>query len=108
MSMVSGITLQISCAEDYIEQKEGKDVIPIIEQINKWLFARHFQPLASVEDHYSGSKMPQVLVYGAGYNYFPEDEFAEYIQKLIWRLPENVVLLINPEDGATKVIRPRY
>lgn len=107
MSVVSGITLQISCAEDYVEQNEGPDDVPLVNQINEWLSARQdFWHLTSVEEHFCCGKHPQVLVYGGGFNYFPEEEFAAFVMSLPWRYPENVVLLVNPEDGPTRVIRP--
>jgi hypothetical protein len=63
MSVVSGITLQIDSAEDSIEPTEtiGKDFVPIIHTINKWLGERNFYELTSVEDFYNGGKHPQVF-----------------------------------------------
>ncbi len=105
MSVVSGVTLQISCAEEFIEQKSGPDVIPLVDEVNAWLAAKNFKPLTSLEDHYGGNKHPQVLVYGAGYNYFCEEDFAQFVMALRWNAPECVVLLINPEEGPTKIFR---
>lgn len=101
MSVVSGVTLTVSCAED--AYKNGKT---LIEQVNKWLAARNFGPLVQVDQHYGGSKHPQVHVYGAGFNYFPANEFAKFAMALRWDYSENVVLLIQPEEGGTKVFRP--
>ena len=103
MSSVSAITLHTSCIEECTE--DGK--ILIIDRINEWLRNANFAPLLSVEDAYGGSKHPQVLIYGAGFNYFPETEFATFILSLPWECPENVVLLINPEEGSTKIFRPQ-
>lgn len=102
MSVVSGITIQITVAEE----SDDESCCPLIDQINGWLAKRSFLPLASVEKYYGGSKHPQVLVFGAGFNYFPEAEFEKFFLSLKWKEPETVVLLINPEDGPTKVIRP--
>jgi hypothetical protein len=106
MSVVSGVTLQISVSEEYTERDAGPDVYALVVKINDWLKERNFGPLESVEGHYGGSKHPQVAVFGAGYNYFPEDDFAGFVTSLNWNLPECVVLLVNPEEGSTKVVRP--
>ena len=53
-----------------------------------------------------GSKHPQVDVFGGGFNYFPNDEFAAFVLSLPWQCQENVALLVNPENGPTKVFRP--
>ena len=92
MSVVSGVTIQANISnEDFIEN------------INKWLKARYFSQLCSVEHYYGGDKHPQVKIWGGGFNYFPEDDFASYIISLPWKFRENVVLLINPEEGSTRV-----
>lgn len=107
MSVVSGVTLHFSVAEDSTEQPDGSDIFANITKINDWLAERRFGPLASVEDHYGGSKHPQVALFGAGYNHFmPRDEFIGFVLTLDWWNPENVVLLINPEEGATMIFRP--
>jgi len=105
MSLVSGVTLQFSCAEDYVEYDGAPDSYEILNSINVWLISRGFEALARVEDWFSGSKHPQVIVAGGGFNYFPEEEFAAYIFGLNWLLPPNVVLRINTESGPTKIFR---
>lgn len=62
--------------------------------------------LGLVSDHYAGGKHPQQYVAGGGFNYFAEDEFATFVLGLPWEHPENVVLVIQPEDGPTRVFRP--
>lgn len=106
MSVVSGVTLQISCAEDYTEREGAPDTVSLIDKVNAWLAEQTFGPLVAVEGRYGGNKHPQVLVYGAGYNAFFEDEFGTFVMSLPWNVPESVVLLIQPEDGPTKVFRP--
>lgn len=107
MSVVSGVTLHISVAEDSAEQADGSEIYANVSKINDWLAERNCAPLVSVEDHYGGSKRPQVAVFGAGYNYFmPRDEFIGFVLTLDWWNPGNVVLLINPEDGPTMIFRP--
>lgn len=82
----------------------------LFEQINKWLSDRSkggtYWSLTMVERYFGGSKNPQMSVAGGGFNYFCEDQFADYVLGLPWRNPENVILIINPEDGETRIFRP--
>ena len=102
MSIVSGVVLCTSC----VEFQSGDEDSPVVlfEEINKWLGSRG--RLTRVEDSFGGSKHPQMYVAGGGFNYFPEDEFAAFVMALPWEEPENVVLIIEPENGATRVFRP--
>lgn len=106
MSVVTAITLQIDVGETYIEQENGPGIFPVINKINGWLAARNFGALAPLSDHYGGSKHPQVEVFGAGFDYFPWEDFAQFVMSLEWENPDNVVLLVNPEEGPTMVSRP--
>ena len=107
MSVVSGITLQHGLIEEYaLDSNENYERFDLVEKINHWLDGRGHGPLVSVEDIYGGGKNPQIKVYGGGFNHFPEEEFAAFVMSLAWEDLENVVLLIHPEDGPTKVFRP--
>ena len=109
MSHVTAVTLQVDSCEDWAAPENGEGVIPIIATINQWLARTDGHGgLQSVEGNYGGCKHPQVLVYGAGLNYLDEDAFAAYVLQLPWTHPENVVLLLNPEEGATRVFRPPF
>lgn len=78
------------------------------KEINDWLKLHDFMPLESISRFYGGNKHPQCRVLGAGYNYFTvEEEFIEFIQNISWDSPENMVLIIQPEEGSTKVYRPK-
>jgi hypothetical protein len=104
MSVVTGFVLVCSLAEQigWAEHPPGS-----LEQINDWLASREFQGLAdSADDHALGNKHPQFFLYMAGYNYFPEDEFIAFFQTLRWFEPERVVLMLQPEYGPTRVVRP--
>jgi hypothetical protein len=106
MSFVTGVILCVSVCED--EGSGGEDGPPLLfERISDWLASRaeHWM-LARLEDSFTGGKHPQMYVSGGGFNYFPEDDFAEPVMALPWKLPENVVLVMQPEDGPTKVYRP--
>lgn len=109
MSHVTGVTLQVDSCEDDNAPENGEDIIALVARINRWLARNNkHSGLAPVVDHYGGCMHPQVLVYGAGLNYLDEDAFADYVLSLPWTHPENVVLLLNPEEGATRVFRPPF
>jgi len=97
MSVVSGVTLLCSCVED--------DQMPAL---NAWLDSQQIiARFREVSESGGGNKAPQQDIYQAGYNYFREDEFAAFVGALPWQSPENVVLVIQPEDGKTRVWRFR-
>lgn len=104
MSSVSGVLLQVDCIDD------REDNVETWRRVDDWLL-RHdsgpFGPLLDVTDGLIGQKHPQTYVCGSGYNYFPEEDFAAFVVALPWARPGNVVLVINPEDGPTKVFRPQ-
>lgn len=97
MSWVSGVTLQVDLGED-------TDIVEAV--IVPWLKSEGHGTLEHVEDHYGGRKHPQVTVFGGGFNYLDDDALAELVMKQRWNNPGNVVLLINPEEGETIVVRP--
>lgn len=97
MSYVSGVTLQV-------DDENDAEIVRTV--VNGWLKSEGHSELESVEDCYGGAKHPQVYVFGGGFNYLDEDGLAELVKSASWASPENVVLLINPEGGATKVVRP--
>lgn len=100
MSVVSGVTVLFSCAEELEE-----DVPPFLPEMNEWLASHGGARLLSITGAYGGNKHPQIGAYGAGINCLQEDEFAEMIGALPWQLRENVVLVIQPEDGPTRIWR---
>lgn len=104
MSVVSSVILQVSCAEKGFDTDVTTHFL--LDEINRWLGRQGKLPLRDLTPYMPCGKHPQTFVFGGGYNYFPEEEFAEHILSLEYEYPESVVLLINPEDGATKVFRP--
>jgi len=106
MSVVTGFVLICALAEDIMtaEHPPGS-----VARINQWLAERYFQaPAELAERHAGGNKHPQLYLHAAGYNHFPADEFIDFFRALPWQCPENVVLVLQPETGATRVIRPAY
>lgn len=99
MSNVSGVTLLCSCAEHD----------NVIVKLHEWLRTHNQAPceFTELDEHYGGSKHPQQHVYGAGLNYLDEAEFESFVRSLLWDYPENVVLVIQPEDGSTRTWRPK-
>ena len=110
VSSVTGVVLCCSISEDC----ESADDAPprFLAEINQWLADRAHRDgppqweLVPVDEFFGGAKHPQISVWGGGFNHFPEDDFAAFIMSLDWRCPENVVLILNPEDGPARVLRP--
>lgn len=96
MSWVTGITIHCRHEDE------------VVIEIQNWIASKGFSRLNNVDRYYNGSKHPQIDLYGGGYNYFPNEEFLEFVKTLenYWNNPENVVVIINPEEGGCEVYRP--
>ena len=100
MSVVTGIVLCLSS-----DDEPGDDKGSPMNMLNDWLKQRRFGALAQVDSCFGGEKHPQMAVFGGGYNHLPAAEFAEFVMSLPWIAPENVVLIMQPEDGGTQIRR---
>jgi hypothetical protein len=99
MSVVSGVTLVCSLCEGS-EPEDGAHIIRMLDDAaGTWCFTQ-------LTDHYGGHKHPQIMAFGAGINGLDEDLFAAKVMAHAWEHPENVVLVIQPEDGPTRTWRP--
>jgi len=94
MSRVSGVTL--IC-------RELATVETIIAALDRIHPGDRFR---SVANQYGGGKISPCKVFGAGINALDEDGFAEAVMALPWTFPENVLLVIQPEEGPTRVWSP--
>jgi hypothetical protein len=65
-------------------------------------FVRGFE---EISDHY-GRRFPNHLTFAIGISYLDEHAFASYVMNRKWNRPENVVLVIQPENGPTRIWRP--
>lgn len=99
MSVVSGVTL--ICALSESDDEDGRDLLTWLQTYNDNRI--HFR---EISDTYGGNKHPQHFVLAAGINYLDEDSFAAFVLRRSWRHPENVIVVIQPEDGATRIWRP--
>ncbi len=103
MSVVTGFVLMCSVGEDLMAAEKPPSAIA---HINAWLAAHGFMRLVDSSDDFVGNKHPQSYIYHAGFNHFPEDAFIAFFATLEWERPDNVVLVMTPEEGTTRVIRP--
>ena len=113
MSVVSGVTLICGLGETGSADPDvyDDDGTLLLKKLNAYLgsLEEHRSPeFVELSDQYGGYKHPQHLVFGAGINYLDEDRFAKEILSWPWKNPENVVLIIQPEEGDTRVFRPGY
>lgn len=79
---MSGVVLCTSCVDEELWPR-----------VDAWLVEHEFAPLARVDEQASGTKHPQMTIGVAGYNYFPELDFEQFVRSLPWRQPGNVVLV---------------
>ena len=100
MSKVSGIILTYALAEPLMH---GRDFPS--REINDWLGAKDLQPLIWVDGAAAGWH-PGCSIAIGGYNHFDEAGFSMFIERLPWAYPEDVVLVIHPDDGGARVVRP--
>lgn len=104
MSVVTSVILSMSCTENGFDVEEN-DTIQI-DRINGFIRDHGKSDLHFLTPHMRNGKDPQTFTFGGGYNNFPNDEFLEFIQAIQWEHPENVVLVLQPEQGDTIVWRP--
>jgi hypothetical protein len=96
MSFVTGIMLIIGPG-DFDEQS--------IAEVQAWLSERKWPQLVDVSDASGGNKHPQFECWSAGINYFDETGFTAFVMSRDWLAPENMVLIIQPEEGSARVYR---
>ncbi len=75
-------------------------------EVNAWLQERHYQLLGDLRPLFNGSKAPEIHAYGAAYNMFPDGEFIELVCSRRWEIPEDVLLVVRPQDAPPATYRP--
>lgn len=104
MSVVTSILLTVSSTESGFDP-EVNDIGKIC-RINNFIRSHGKSDLHFLTPHMCNGKHPQTLTHGGGYNNFPNDAFINFVAGIDWDDPENVVLVLQPEEGATIVWRP--
>lgn len=106
MSKVTSVTLICSVVDRHsIDDETVRS--NVLKAIDAWLIERRFPLLADTEVSAHGSgKVMECAVMCKAYNYFDADEFGKFIASLDWICPENVVLIMQPEETATIIVRP--
>lgn len=100
MTVVTGIMLILG-RRDW----EGD---PLCE-VQTWLAERcDGQQLRDVTEFAGGSRHPQFEAWCAGINFLVEDEFTGFVMSRRWRDPENFVLILQPEEGPSRVNVQRH
>jgi hypothetical protein len=102
MSNVTGILLCMSCAE--VEDNEDGPPV-LLSRINEWLAERGFPRGLRLVKFSGGHKHPQWVVAEGGFNYFPDEDFADFILSLPWVIPEQCILVMNPEHSTPRIYR---
>lgn len=92
MSVVTGVVLCTSGVDEELWPR-----------VDAWLVEHGFAALARVDEQASGTKHPQMTIGAAGFSYFPEGEFAAFVDSLQWQLPDDVVLVMRHGQHETFV-----
>ena len=108
MSVVTGVVLCMSSCEDSIDTPDGLlDEVPLLTEINRWLTKNHYGTLYELSRLAGGRKHPQMFFAAGGFNGLGMDaDFIAMVMALPWLEPENLVLVMQPENGPTMVYRP--
>lgn len=106
MSRVTSIILTVSAAEPGFDVEDQEFFTDKIDEINSFIRSHDLRNLNFLTPSMRTGKDPQTMTFGGGYNHFPDKKFLEFIEKFEWTCPENVVLVLQPEDGRTIVWRP--
>ena len=103
MSVLTGVMLICSLADG----DDDPDSFAMAD-IQRWL-AEQFEglQLRDVSRHAGGGKSPQFASYCGGFNYMRDHEqaFAEFVTTRMWCHPEEMVLVLRPENGPCEVFR---
>jgi len=105
MSVVSGVTL-ITSLSDGEYQGSGDLLLALNDFLKRAGYDRG--SFIEISSFYGGSKHPQCSVYAGGFNHFSgyHESLITWVAAFKWENPENVVLVIQPEEGETIVFRP--
>lgn len=93
----------------YVQLPYEDDNQPIIDSINNYLLSigeTHHQ-LERLDQHTGGSKHPQVIMLGGGFNYFPETH-PELLFEFLKTLPldsDKIIMVTYRESNEVKVWR---
>ena len=96
MSVVTGVVVTLGVLDERC-----------VQQIQDWLASNnsHSSLLRQLDQDCGGNKHPQFTLLAGGFNYFAEYDFVRFMSTLRLEMPENCVVLLQPEEGATRVWR---
>jgi hypothetical protein len=99
MSVVLGVTLICSS----IDEALASEFDASLKRIHS-----HWDIGRDLAGDGGGDKHPQNAVHAFGLNYghLKEEQIVTAFQALPWEAPENAVLVLQPEDGISRIVRP--
>lgn len=59
-----------------------------------------------VDEYYGGNKNAQCYVFGCAINYLDVDHFVRGALSLPWENPEELMIVVQPEEGPVRMARP--
>lgn len=104
MSVVTTVMIQFDALGDADRDddipdlpSDFKNTAKVQEIVDRLCEGQQFQEL----DNWGGHCFPQVdVLYGAGFNYFPTDDFLSELEKLEWAWPDRLRVFVREEDEA--------
>lgn len=108
MSLVHNAILVVGSADWGSEQEAGLG----IAELNRWLredcpTCGSRQQLTEISAHAgTGPKACEVEIWAAGINYLDVDGFLAAFRAIQWINPDEVLLMVAPQEGSFEVYRP--
>lgn len=88
----------------------GLDIDAPMEQVNDWLTRNNMKgSIAKIDltNHVSGNRGFSMDLFGGGFNYFPVDDFAEFVKTVNFGMfSDQTIILLTTETDPTVVVRP--
>jgi hypothetical protein len=100
------MVLCFSCLEDCQEHEDGTETFPVIDKLNSWLAETQHSPMVRLDEKMCCGKHPQMIVFGAAYNYLSDEGFLNIFRSLEWQHKDSVFLVLNPEHDPMQVLKP--
>lgn len=95
MSYVTNVVLMTSLLDDKI----------VHEFINTWLVSQGQGELAKINEYAGGNKAMEVDLYAGAFNHLNEEAFIPVVVSPNWRVPEELVLVVQTEMEPVQVYK---
>lgn len=95
MSYVTNVVLMTSLLDDKI----------VHEFINPWLVSQGQGELAKIDEYAGGNKAMEVDLYAGAFNHLNTEAFIPVVIAPNWRVPEELILMVQAEMETAQVYK---